>query len=93
MSKTIKAKEGDLRVWHIPQVPGKPFHVTVATSIEAIKVLGILADYDTFQFKNRIKPDYCNAAGLEVYEDGEWLEWYNDNGEDIDEVADQMREE
>lgn len=28
-----------LRVWHIPQVPMKAFHVDVETSEEAIKVL------------------------------------------------------
>lgn len=84
--------EGDLRVWHIPQVPGKPFYVPVQSPEEAIKVLDILADYDQFQFQNNIKPDYCNASGLEVFEGGEWVEWYNEDGEDIDEVAN-LREE
>jgi len=78
------ANTGDLRVWHIPQIPGKPFHVDVATPGEAKKVLSILANYDIFQFKNRIKPDYCNAAGLEVFEDDEWTEWQDSEGEDID---------
>ncbi len=82
---------GDLRVWHIPQVPGKPFHVPVASPAEAKKVLETLAHYDLFQFANNIKPDYCNAAGLEVYEadagDGEpgWCEWYDEEGFGIDE--------
>lgn len=83
---------GALRVWHIPQVPGKPFHVPVATPQEAKKILDVLAKYDQFQFEHNIKPDYCNAAGLEVYEadTGEgapgWCEWYDENGDDIDSV-------
>lgn len=76
-------KTGALRVWHIPQVPGKPFHVDVATLREGALLLRALADYDLFQFKNRIKPDYCNAQGLEVFEDGEWSDWYNEEGDDI----------
>lgn len=75
-----------LRVWWIPQVPGKPFHVSVDSPDEAAKLLTVLADYDIFQFENRIKPDYSNAGGLEEFEDesGEWCEWYDDDGNDID---------
>ncbi len=28
-----------------------------------------------------------NAFGLEVYEDGEWSEWYDENGDGIDEAV------
>jgi hypothetical protein len=75
--------EGALRVWWVPQIPMKPFHVPVATPADAGKLLDILADYDAFQFENRIKPDYCNAGGLEVFENGEWCEWESEDGEDI----------
>jgi len=81
---TVKTKQ-KLRVWHIPQIPGKPFHVEVGSTTEARKVMKILANYDIFQFENRIKPDYCNASGLEVFEGGEWTEWYDEKtGKDID---------
>lgn len=88
---TNKTKLGDMRVWWIPQVPGKPFHVAIKNTDEAILLLNALADYDIFQFKNKIKPDYCNAGGLEVLEDNgngcnEWCEWNNEEGEDIDRV-------
>lgn len=76
-----ESKQGDLRVWWIPQVPGKPFHVDVASPDEAKKLMVVLADYDLFQFKNRIKPDYSNAGGLECYSqtgDGQWCEWYDE---------------
>lgn len=87
---------GALRVWHIPQVPGTPFHVYVDTPQEAQRLLNVLAQYDLFQFENKIKPDYCNAAGLEIYTsdcDGEgahgWCEWYDEvTGDDIDEWVD-----
>jgi hypothetical protein len=87
-------KIGSLRVWWIPQVPGKPFRVPVKNIEEAKKLLDTLAKYDIFQYENRIKGDYCNAGGLEVVEvideeekpQGEWVEWSNEDGQSIDEV-------
>jgi len=75
--------EGALRVWWIPQVPGTPFYVTVETPDEAAHVLDLRARYDQFQLDQNIKPDYCNAGGLEAFEAGEWLEWCDDDGEEI----------
>lgn len=78
---------GSLRVWWIPQVPMKPFHVAVKDRDQAILLLRTLADYDLFQFENRVKPDYCNAGGLEMFEGGEWSEWTTpDTFETIDEM-------
>ncbi|MFZ2992403.1 MAG: hypothetical protein WA061_01695 [Microgenomates group bacterium] len=87
--KENKVLEGSLRVWHIPQLPGNSFHVDVKTPEEAVKILNILGEYDSFQYEENIKPDYSNAGGLEIFEDGEWVEWYNDDG-DIDDFADEM---
>jgi hypothetical protein len=75
-----------LRVWWIPQVPMRPFHVEVADIKEAKKMLDVLARYDAFQLENNIKPDYCNTGGLECFEDGEWCNWYSEDGYGIDEV-------
>lgn len=83
-------KEGDLKVWHIPQVPGKPFEVSVGTLREGKLLLDALAHYDIFQYENKIKPDYSNAQGLMVYEDGEWTDWYSHDGEDIDERTERI---
>ena len=69
------ATEGNLRVWWIPQVPMHPFRVDVPDVASAIMLMDALGRYDTFQFENNIKPDYCNAGGLEVFERGEWVEW------------------
>jgi hypothetical protein len=44
-------KTGALRVWHIPQIPGKPFRVGVATLREGALLLRVLADYDLFQIQ------------------------------------------
>jgi hypothetical protein len=77
-------KPGALRTWHIPQIPGKPFHVNVKNLREAKIMLKALANYDLFQFENRVKPDYSNAQGLEVFEGGEWCEWESKSGENID---------
>jgi hypothetical protein len=74
-----------LRVWWIPQVPGKPMYVEVQNLVEAKLLLDTLANYDLFQYKNNIKPDYCNAGGLQVFEDNEWIDWHHpETDEDID---------
>ena len=83
-----KPKKGALRVWWIPQVPGAQFRVDVESVEEAIKVQEILARYDLFQLKHKIKGDFCNAGGLECYsqdDDNEWCDWYDpETGDDLD---------
>lgn len=66
-----------LRVWWVPQVPMKAFNIPVRSVEEAALVLDTLALYDQFQYDNRVKPDYCNAGGLQYFdeEENEWLEW------------------
>jgi len=66
---------GDLRIWWIPQVPMKSFTWPVQSPAEAKNLLNLLAEYDLFQFENKVKGDYCNTGGLSVFEDGEWLDW------------------
>jgi len=81
----------EFRVWHIPQVPGKAFHVPVKDAEEGALVLRALADYDLFQHEHNIKPDYANAQGLEAREaEGEWGEWESVDGAPIEDVADMM---
>lgn len=82
----ITFKEGDLHVWHIPQVPMEAFYVPVATPQEGKCVMAILAEYDLFQYHNNVKPDYSNAQGLEVFEDGEWVTWYDEDGNGLDDL-------
>lgn len=83
--------EGDLLVWYIPQVPMKPFetrilHTSGQEGVElaqAALLLDTIVDFSIFEFENRIKPDYSDAAGISRFEDGEWCdldesEWRKD---------------
>lgn len=84
-----------LRIWHIPQVPGKPFYVPVETPEEGAKLIEVLSIYDQFQYQNKIKPDFCNACGLQYYDDREkdWLDWTDENGFELDDYMENQREE
>ena len=69
-----------IRVWWIAQVGYSPtMYVPVENEIEAKKILDTLSVYDMFQYKNKIKGDYANAGGVEIFEDGEWRDWYIDD--------------
>lgn len=85
-----------LRVWHIPQVPMKAFHVETDSLETAVAIKNALADYDLFQYENNVKGDYCNANGIQVWDEtltdqdltdmgleDKWVDWYidtEDNG-------------
>lgn len=78
--------DGALRVWWIPQMPmSDAFHVDVSSVEEGAKMLEVLAEYDLFQLRHRVKGDYANTGGLEQYcaEDGSWEDWSDEaTGED-----------
>lgn len=75
-----------LRVWWILQVPSNnPFRVPVKDVFEAKLLMETLANYDLYQLKNNIKPDYSNAGGVEMLEDGEWTDFCDEDGNDFDE--------
>lgn len=74
------------RIWWIPQIEYEcTFYVPVNSPEEGLKMMSILGAYDLFQLKNNIKPDFSNTGGLEVFEDGEWVDYYDEDGRDIDE--------
>ena len=79
-------KEGILRTWRIVDPPASPFYVEVESVDEAKKIIALLDQYDLF-LGDRIG---SNAAGLEVFEAGEWVEWQSEEGDDIAYI---MREE
>ena len=89
--------ENKLRVWWIPQVgaTSEAFYVPVQSVEEGKKVLDMLAAYDAFQLQNRIKPDYNNVGGLQVYnpEIADYEDWYletdDDYFEDVDDYCEQ----
>ena len=77
-------EKNELRVWWIPQIPSNnPFQVIVKDLVEAKKILNTLADYDQYQFENRIKLNYSNTGGLEVFDGEYWMEFEDDEGYDI----------
>lgn len=76
---------GEYKVWHIPQVPGYPFEVTVETVVEAIAVRDALANYDLDLLDRGLREDFSNASGISIW-DSEVQEW-----EDLDEFEIESR--
>lgn len=80
-------KEQRLRVWWIPHVGmDNGFSVEVRSLEQAILIENTLAQYDTFQFENKINSDYCNVGGVEIYvgdrpefEREEWTSYFNND--------------
>lgn len=80
---TKKENKKTLRVAWFVHLQSKPFYVEVDNVHEGVKILDTIADYDLFQVKEGIKPDHSNFGGLEMFEDGEWCSWMdNETGED-----------
>lgn len=71
-----------VRIWHVPQIPCEAFRVEVPSIAHAELLLDVLARYDAFQFYHRIKPDYSNVGGIEVFKWGEWWDYDPDDGVD-----------
>lgn len=63
-----KKFEVKFRVWHVPQIPCRAFTVEVPDYAEAKRLQIALSDYDAFQLKHRIKPDYANVSGIQIYQ-------------------------
>ncbi len=68
-----------LRVYHIQNPPGTPTWHDVASPLEGIQKIEALAKEDTERTNI-----WGNVFGLSVLEDGEWVDWYDDEGDDID---------
>jgi hypothetical protein len=89
MSQRIPS-EGDIRVWYIPQVPMSAYEVDVPSRklSEAVRIQDAIIGLSIFEYKNRVKPDYADAAGIVRYEsDGEGgFEWYELDEEEIAEL-------
>lgn len=85
-------KDKKIRVCHFPQVPCEPFIVEVENLGEAKIIKDLLSEYDSFQFKNKIKPDYCNATVIEEFdkEENEWLSW-GDSDMGVEEYLEYIR--
>ena len=98
----VSPKNGYLRVWWIPQLGASiPTFYWPVNDIQTAKtLLDCLAQYDLYQLKNRIKPDFSNTGGLEIYEedsDGDgnpgWVDWMDADGDDIDTHFENLEEQ
>lgn len=80
-------KEGALEVWAIRNPPNKGDRFPVPTPEAGARLINKMARED-------LKDDavWGNAFGMEVFEGGEWTEWYDDDGDDISVLADSLWE-
>ena len=71
--------EGDLEMWFIPDIPGKEFRWKVDSGAEAEKLIEVLAAYNRYLHRRGLMDDYeADASGVEIFEDGEWTEFYGE---------------
>lgn len=75
------AKNGQLRVYHIQNPPGTPTWYDVTSPREGLQKIEELAAIDLRPNSNV----WDNIFGLSVLEDGEWVDWRDNEGDDIDE--------
>lgn len=68
-----------IRVIHFPQV-GNPFSfvVNVANEREAFLVKTTLANQHLFLLEQDIIEDYSNVIIIEMFENGDWEDYYNE---------------
>jgi len=78
----------NLRVWWIQNPPNKPRYYPVLNIEQAKETLKNLATRD-LKLGARV---VANAGGLEIFEDNKWSEYYNDYGQDIDEIMSEEQE-
>jgi len=73
-----------LRVYHIQNIPNRATYHDVATPTCGWRKIVELTQADLREDSGVTS----NVMGLEEFLDGEWVEWYDDEGYDIDEWAD-----
>ncbi len=77
--RVVNEEEGDLRVWWVRNPPSPAEYHIVDSPQEAIKIIDRLAEIDL-----KLPSVAVNMCGLEVFEDDEWTEWYDEEGDNID---------
>lgn len=70
--------DSKIRVAHFPQIPCKPFIVEVKNEREAYLIYQTMANQHLFLFDNNFIPDYSNVILVQMYEDDEWVDYYNE---------------
>lgn len=67
------------RAWYILNPPDEAEYETVKSPEEGAEWIKQKSRESNINYN----PVYGEAFGLEVFEDGEWYEWYNEYGDDI----------
>lgn len=78
--------EGEMRVWNVINPPNEPDRYPVNNPAHAYMLIQALAETQLL-----VADVYSNAFGLEVYRDGEWEEWNDDEGRELDEHIEEIR--
>lgn len=76
-----------LRIWYAKNPPRPLKYFPVDSVEQAVTEINKMIQRDL--------DDPCvtdNAFGLEVYEDGEWTEYYNEEGNDVFEIIEEAEE-
>jgi len=82
-------ESGEIRVWHVQNVPNKAEHYQVSCWEEAIALLDTLIT-DDLNNQNV----FSNAFGMEEYDATlGWSEWYDELGDDIMHIYAEVYEE
>ena len=78
---------GTLRLYWHPNLPAKddPFYVNVNSAEEAVHLADTLASYDGYLFTQKLREDYTNTGGLEVFKGEDWEDWESSDGTPFDE--------
>lgn len=70
------------RVIFYPELGGRnvTFSYPVGCLADAVSALDVIADYDNFLVRSKLRPDHANAGHIEQFEGGKWLPWEGPNG-------------
>lgn len=81
----------EYRVWWIPQLPlrgEEAFQVTVPDVATGKLLCDTLANYDLYQYENKIKPDYSNTGGVQyrhpALTQGDWEDLDVDDDDEVE---------
>ena len=85
--------ENKLRIWYTI-LGTETYYQEVKTPEEAKLVIDSIARFLNTKVEEGVFEDHCSAAGLEVYDNDEkdWVEWYDEDGLDLDEHFEALEE-
>lgn len=88
MQENNDGADGQLRIWYLHQVgsDAEVYHEHVNCVTDARLKLDSICRVMLHLYKTNNIQDYSNMCGLEIREDGDWLDWENESGECIDDV-------